>query len=867
MLMVPKRQSILVGCMGVLFLTEYIVWLDLVSKWEIKKVGGKGANLGELIQAGFPVPCAFGITVAAYKKQVEGTSLSKELLTRLAEYSGDYEHLNMTVRELFLNTPILPEIEDMIRKTYCDMGKEARVAVRSSGTAEDLPEASFAGQQETFLGVHGITALLLSVRECWASLWSAQAIHYREKQGYSHTDAALSVVVQEMVEANAAGVMFTVNPVDGSSREIIITANYGLGESVVSGRVTPDTYSIDKRSITIVKQNVARKEMMVIQRKQGSATVTVPVDLQEKPCLPEPKILEVARIGLEIERHYGLPQDIEWAVADGKVYILQSRPITALHLSEEEVPLPGLKDKVFGWIYLGRVPWFVRSRLIPTMVDHFPNPLRPFDIATSLTAALTGARRVAGDLGICLPTEIVCPHPSGLILFNPPAPFLRQMLPRLPAALFELRRWTRYDPLREWREVDEPTLRKALSEVPTQDLSPGGLLDSIRRVCGVITENHYRRFRKYMAPGAAASHKLTRLLRKADRSRVDERKQKLTQGLDYQTAIINRETKALARLATGIPAVKEVFSTKRFGEIYAALLADERCREFAAELNRFLAKYGSRTTTMEPQPSYPTWRDEPDHVLSLIGVMIRDPGSIADDERARVEEYRQIRADIVGLLGNDIDRIREFHLAADTMRGFIIAREATLYFFEECVAIIRDLAEQLAGVLATEGKLEKPEQLYYLLPTELDTLVSGEQVFELRQLANNRQKVWKVMAAGWDFPSKLKDNKGEMLKGTGASRGIATGNVKVILGPHEFGKLNAGDILVCSSTNPAWTPLFSIAAAVVAETGSALSHAAIVAREYGIPAVMACQHATQRLKDGDRVEVNGLDGKVRIFVT
>ncbi|MGG2196459.1 PEP/pyruvate-binding domain-containing protein [Paenibacillus validus] len=844
-------------------MTHFILWLDQVNKADIPRVGGKGANLGELFQAKFPVPRAFCITASAYRKQVEETSIANELTARLAGHDGDYERLSTSVKTLFLKTTIISEIEAGIRQAYRVMGRGARVAVRSSATAEDLPEASFAGQQETFLGIHGEAALLQSVRECWASLWSAQAIHYREKQGYSHTDVALTVVVQEMVAADAAGVMFTVNPVNGAAQEMIVTASYGLGEAVVSGSVTPDTYTIAKQSVTIAGREVARKEWMVIQQEQGSAAVSVPIGQQERPCLPDPKILEIARIGMEIDSHYGTPQDIEWAVAGSKVYILQSRPITTLQNTEGKVQLPGLRDKVYGWVYLGRVPRFVRPRLIPTMVDHFPNPLRPFDIAVSVSAAMSGVRRVASDLGIRMPTDIVLPHPSGLILMNPPAPSIPHVLPRLPAAWFELKRWTCYNPLREWREVDEPFLRDALTAVPTQDLMPGDMMDSVRRVCSVIAENHYRRFHKYMAPGFIANRRLTKLLRKVDRDHADELKQKLTQGLEYQTAIINRETKALARFASRTPAVKEILSTKRFGGIYAAILADERCKEFLAELKRFLARFGSRTTTMEPQPSYPTWRDEPDHVLTLIGVMLRDPGSIVDDEQVKEEEYRQVRADIVRRLGNDPERIKEFNLAVDTMRGFIIAREATLFFFEECVASIRCMTEQLASFLTAERKLRKPEQLYYLLPNELEALIAGERIGELRNLAEERDRVWKRMEATWGLPEAGKNNDAKVLKGTGASQGKVTGTVKVIRGPQEFNKLNTGDILVCPSTNPAWTPLFSIASAVVAETGSVLSHAAIVAREYGIPAVMACERATQELVDGDHVEVDGSAGTVR----
>lgn len=765
-----------------------ICWLDQVTKQDLALVGGKGANLGEMFRAGFPVPRAFAVTAEAYRRQAA----------------------------VGLDAPVLPEVAAAVREAYRQLG--GRVAVRSSATAEDLPEASFAGQQESFLGVHGEAAVLQAVRDCWASLWAPRAVHYREQQGFDHQAVALSVVVQEMVEAEAAGVMFTVNPVTGAAGELTITASWGLGEAVVSGMVTPDTYTVAKHGLRVVGREIARKTVMVVQTGQGSSVVDVPDVRQGAPALSDELVLALAREGLKIERHYGGPQDIEWAVAGGKVYILQSRPVTTLR---QTAPLPQ-----GGWVDLSRMPRFARRRFWPTFQDHFPDPLRPFDLYTSLAPALAGVRRVAAELGLTMPAEIAVPHESGLVRFRVPVPDLPGVLLKLPRAWWRVRRWTGFDPLREWLEVDQPALRAALGAVS------GEPLQQVAQLSAIIEDLAYRRFRKYMAPAVTAQTRLNKLLRQAG---ALAQKQKLLQGLDYRTAVINRDLLALARIAPS------ALPERSYGARYLAV----KGTPFGEAVDRFLAAHGCRSASgMEPMPSYPAWQDEPEHVLSLVAALMADPSALRDDEAEKAAEYRQVRDALARrLAGTDFD------WAVDTTRGFWVAREATLYFFEECVARIRALA------LTLGARLDQPGDIFFLAPGEVERT-------DARRVARERRLVWNRMQSSLGAVDG-RQTGGDVLKGAGASQGVAKGRVRVIRGPHEFHKLQPGDVLVCPSTNPSWTPLFAIAAAVVADAGGVLSHAAIVAREYGIPAVMAVVGATQALSDGEPVEVDGAAGTVR----
>ncbi|WP_456368989.1 phosphoenolpyruvate synthase [Thermococcus sp.] len=355
---------------------RFIKWFEELSKKDVPLVGGKGANLGELTNAGIPVPPGFCVTAEAYKYFVEnvkvedGRTLQEWIMDIISKTNVDdskqLQENTAKIRQKIIELPmpeeIAKEIEDAYKKLSQRFGKEAvYVAVRSSATAEDLPEASFAGQQETYLDVYGVDDVIDKVKKCWASLWTARATFYRAKQGFDHSKVYLSAVVQKMVNSEKSGVMFTANPVTNNRNEIMINASWGLGEAVVSGAVTPDEYIVEKGTWKIKEKFIAKKEVMVVRNPEtGKGTVLVKVadylgpEWVEKQVLTDEQIIEVAKMGAKIEEHYGWPQDIEWAYDkdDGKLYIVQSRPITTLkeeakaeevaEVEEAEVILKGL---------------------------------------------------------------------------------------------------------------------------------------------------------------------------------------------------------------------------------------------------------------------------------------------------------------------------------------------------------------------------------------------------------------------------------------------------------------------------------------------------------------------------------------------
>ncbi|MEA2089982.1 MAG: phosphoenolpyruvate synthase [Thermoproteota archaeon] len=333
---------------------KLILWFNNLGKEDVPLVGGKVANLGEMIQAGIPVPPGFAVTAQAYEKFIIDTGIAEKMYKILEETATDidnpkqFEGASQKVRELIESTPILKEIANAIEKAYQKLNGQAGVnpplvAVRSSATAEDLPGASFAGQQETYLNVRGIEELLEKTVKCWSSLFTPRAIFYRTEKGFKHENVLISVGVQKMVDAKVAGVMFSINPVTGQENQIVIEANWGLGETVVSGEVTPDHYVVDKKSLKIIDKKVVKKAVQHVRDSETGKTIEteVPDDKQEEPCLTDEEIVALAELAKLIEEHYGIPQDVEWAIDRGlsfpkNIYIVQSRPETVWSLKTAE---------------------------------------------------------------------------------------------------------------------------------------------------------------------------------------------------------------------------------------------------------------------------------------------------------------------------------------------------------------------------------------------------------------------------------------------------------------------------------------------------------------------------------------------------
>src|SRR5215211_3118819 len=349
----------------------YTAWFDEIGKDDIKLAGGKGANLGELRRAGLPVPGGFVLTTEAYDAFVESNDIVDAVIrwasVARAEAPAAFEQAAEGIHGLFARGEIPEGVDDEIRAAYEKLSEDGETAipVRSSATAEDLAGASFAGQQETYLNVRGVKALMEAVKGCWASLWTARTMAYRARQSIAPETVSLAVVVQRMVESEAAGVMFTANPSNGRRDQATISAAWGLGESVVSGSVTPDSMVVEKGSGHVISRETANKEVMTVYTGGGTAERPVPEALHRQPVLDDEAVATLSRYGATIEELYETPQDIEWALGDGEFFVVQARPITAL-------PEP-MADPPTNWSVPDPKGFYVRA----SIVEQLPDPLSP----------------------------------------------------------------------------------------------------------------------------------------------------------------------------------------------------------------------------------------------------------------------------------------------------------------------------------------------------------------------------------------------------------------------------------------------------------------------------------------------------------
>ena len=776
----------------------HVVRLTEVGRGDVALAGGKGANLGELLRAGFAVPPGFVVTTQLYRDVLAAPSP-----TRLPE-----------------------DLAAEVLAAYDELGG-GPVAVRSSATAEDLPGAAFAGQQETFLDVEGAEALLAAVRGCWASLWSDRAVAYRRHIGYD-ADPAMAVVVQRMVPAEYAGVLFTADPVTGARDRVVVEATRGLGEAVVSGQVTPLHLVVDAAGRT--------------RERSGADDVDLP------PELPA----ELARVGRAISRHFGCPQDVEWAHAGGRTWIVQARPLTALP------PAPIRLNRVrrlMGTITAELVP----ERPYPLDVTAWTVP-GWFTILARMAAEVVAVRVDVSQLLIQtdhVVTELrpLRPRPTWRTLTTPVR--LRHQVARHDPA-----RWTA-DPrfaayeqgLERLRGRDLGTLDwPALLALPDEALALLGEVVSLRI-------DHL--------PGAAvAVGRLAVLLRVLG---LPQELWPLLAGQRTQTRAANDALHAIAADVSASPAWAAAFATLDDAALVAAVRDDPGFAALRDTLRSWLDRYGHRETTSAALLSGPSWEHDPELLLGSIRGLVTHPvtGPAAGPEQEgealrRTLARRRVRLTRTGAL---ITR------SAAAAREALTFREDSHFHALRVRPVVLDALLEAGARLERAGVLLRARDVFHLELAELQALgepaeLTAENRRRLRETVAERSRrraelgSAPLISPATLHPGRRRPRRDALVTGAPGGGGRATGPVRVVTGPHEFERLRPGDVLVCPYTNPAWTPLFQVATAVVADAGSAASHAAIIAREYGIPSVMGTGNGTRVLTDGVVVTVDGTRGEV-----
>ncbi len=932
----------------------YILPLTSLRRTDLSRAGGKGANLGELLAAGLPVPPGFCVLTGAYLAFVADNGLEGEIQRQCAAADAAdpaaLEAASSAIRTTFEAGKLAGDLAEEIRAAYCNLSSAAAdnaaplpVAVRSSATAEDLPDLSFAGQQDTYLNVVGEQALLRAVVRCWASLWTARAIGYRARNAISQADVALAVVVQVMIPSEAAGVLFTANPLSGRRDQVVIDATLGLGEALVAGKVEPDHYVVEKviaapamgqGFVTSagdqppwgVRKKYLGAKALSIRGQSGGGTQTVSEAAGDRQALPDPAILALAALGRQAAAHFGGPQDMEWSWAGEKMWIVQSRPVTSLF------PLPTLRAPAgepeprgpdhllvlfnFGTFQgvmdpitpLGRDTFFY---LFSSMAGVFGAHWTP----TSQTLLLEAGERLFLDLNGLMR------HPLGrraARAFLPAVePASAQALapywddPRLAmrAARWDLRTRLRLvralgpNVLRVITNLLFPAARRRRITAKTEQVvqtvhaeriaAEGNSLDPVRLI--VFVEQTLWKLPPRMllwlismvVSGQAAYQGLRRLagqLPDSDRLGLE-----VMRGLEHNvTTEMDLALWTTAQAIRRDPAAAAYFQSQPARTLAADYQAGRMPPAAQSALAQFMGRYGVRGVG-EIDLGRRRWREDPTPVVqALISYLKIDqpeaaPEAVfargAESGRRAVEQIStQLRRGPGGWWKAPLAR-----WLAGRVRELAGLRETPKFTIIRVLGEIRTALLAAGAVWAQAGWLERAQDVCFLRIAELKQLAlvaHGTAPVDnpWRALVDERRAAYQREQRRRQVPrlvigdgTTIYEGMGgtvqvgeKVLVGSPVSPGLVEGVAHVVLDPFSA-QLAPGEILVCPGTDPAWTPLFLAAGGLVMEVGGLMTHGSVVAREYGIPAVVGVGQATQRLTTGTRIRVDGSSGTVTIL--
>ncbi len=856
----------------------------------LETVGGKGMSLARLARAGLPVPAGFHITTEAYRRFVAVNDLQPSVLEALKDVDvtlpASLEAASRRIADRFAAARLPDDLAAEIREAYealCASQPDKPVAVRSSATAEDLPSASFAGQQETYLNIRDANCVLEAVQRCWASLWTARAIAYRAGQGIAPDCVALAVVVQELVCADASGVMFTANPINGTRDELMITAAWGLGEAIVSGSVTPDTLVLDKATGKLRKRDTAEKLVMTVRTASGTREEPVPAARRRKPVLGDGQARTLAHLGAEIDRLYGMPMDIEWTLASGKFAIVQARPITAL-------PEPSVTEPL-EW----RLPNPKAVMARGSFAEFVPEPVSPLfaTLALPIVSKLSGEMMTSFKMGGEDSYIVAAINDYVYIGFVFTPKMVWQMLgasigmlPLLNSsrARGEAARLSSLQAVEKW------------SATTPESLSPSELLDAARELF-TETTRFYNVAQSGPIPTSMVSEMIfagyynafVRRKRKGDPDAV-----RFVFGTENHAMRADKALYDLAEWAHTQPGLADyllhtpadeivaalhpvIASEPRSGELgnlaLAATLDPSALSDFSSRFSAYLKEHGHAIYDLDFAKPVPA--EMPAAMLETLKVYLEGRNNPYERQAAALDLRKQAEESIARRL--DPLRRKYFLKLLHWAQNESPLREDAIADLGLTYPVLRSIFAELGRRLAAAGALVCAQDIYWLELDELQTLVGQ---LERREPAGSYAAEVDLRKAHWEAmrsvtpPTTLPriswmkglypdtESASATIKGFGASAGRVTARACVMLGPDDFGKMQPGDVIVAGITTPAWTPLFARAAAIVTDIGGPLSHSSIVAREYGIPAVLATGVATRRIKDGQLITVDGTAGTV-----
>ncbi|MBC9914295.1 phosphoenolpyruvate synthase [Chitinophaga varians] len=864
----------------------YILDFPEIDKTMVSRVGGKGANLGELCRiAGVQVPPGFCVTTAAYNTATGNHATLHALLDQLSLLQAD-DRKNISdvcaqIRATIESIPVPEDIATAVSQQLLLLGENKAYAVRSSATAEDLPTASFAGQQDTYLNITGTAAILQHIRQCWASLYTDRAATYRLQQGVEHHKVSLSVVVQQMIFPEVSGIMFTADPVTSNRKVLSVDASFGLGEALVSGLVNADNFKV--RDGQVIDRKISNKHLTIVAAENGG-THTQPIGpaQQDQPSLTDQQVVALSHLGRKIEAHFGSPQDIEWCLAGDTFYIVQSRPITTLYPVPEA---PDQENHVYASVAHNQMmtdamkPLGLSFFLMVTKAQMYPAGGRLFVDISRFLATPSGQKTILNTLGKSDPLTRDALTTIMERDFIQPLPEETKEQPagsHLPTN--EGKPPVENDPAIPAELIRNSQASIELLKQNIQTKSGLALMDfipeDIQQSRKVLFEP---RSLQIIVAAVDALSWLNDNIEKwlGEKGVAGTLSQSVPNNVTSEMGLELLDVADVIRPYPEVVAFLQQTTNDHFLEELPALKGGTAAQEAIAA---YLRKYGMRCVG-EIDITKTRWSEKPLSLVPLILSNIRnfEPG-------AGTRKFEQGKQEALQKEKELLQRLKALpdgeQLAAETqqkismMRNFLGYREYPKYALVSCYLIYKQALLKEAEQLVQANVIQEKEDIYYLTFQELREVIGSRQLDNgmIHQRKEEFKRFEKLT------PPRMMTSEGEIINGrykrdhlpTGAivgmpvSAGIIEGRARVILNMADA-NLEEGDILVTAYTDPSWTPLFVSIKGLVTEVGGLMTHGAVIAREYGLPAVVAMEHATQLIKDGQRIRVNGTDGYVEIL--
>jgi len=865
-------------------MSSLVLGFQEMDKTQLFLVGGKGLNLWGLSNIeGIQVPEGFCVTTMGYQKAIEHNETFQVLLDQLStlkvEDRDQIDEISRKIRQIIMEVEIPSDVVKAVDDYLSQFGEEHAYAVRSSATAEDLPQASFAGQQDTYLNIIGKEAILQHVRKCWASLFTERAVIYRMQNGFDHIQVYLSVIIQRMVFPQASGILFTADPITSSRKVLSIDASFGLGEALVSGLVSADCYKICDGQI--VEKRIATKKLAIYGRNEGGTeTHDIAPDQQVQQTLTDQQILQLARIGRQIETFFSCPQDIEWCLVDDTFYIVQSRPITTLF------PIPEANDQE-NHVYIS-----VGHQQMMT------DAMKPLGLSFFLLTTRAPMRKAGGRLFVDVTHQLASPVSRNNLLN-----VMGQHDPLLKDALMNI--IERGDFIKSLpNDTTAPNPPRGNTDIDQIENNPSIVSELIKRNQSSIEElkqniqtksgsdlfdfilEDIQELKKFLFdPQSSAvfmgainasmwiNEKMNEWL--GEKNAADTLSQSVPNNITSEMGLALLD---VADVIRPYPEVIEYLQHAKADNFLDELVKFDGGQEARDAIIAFLNKYGMRCAG-EIDITKTRWSEKPITLVHMILNNVKNLQPNASDrkfeqgQREALKKEQELLERLKQLPDGEQKAI-ETKRMIDRIRNFIGYREYPKYGMIHRYFVYKQALLKEAEQLAQAGVILEKEDIYYLTFEELIDVVRTNKLDY--QIINKRRDEYKlyekltpprVITSDGETPSgkyKRENLPADALVGLPVSSGVIEGRARVILNI-EDADLEDGDILITSFTDPSWTPLFVSIKGLVTEVGGLMTHGAVIAREYGLPAVVGVENATKIIKDGQRILVHGTEGYIEIL--